>query len=154
MMVLSEEKVRRNDPIELFELEGQTLTVRCLPAKEAERWAQDALEVVFLKMRVTFLVQRMNATMPVEKDGAYEAYCELADTIRKLQVERWEALKARLVEYDSTVFTPEVMEKASAAQLESAFNTLRNYNDPFLVSDGLALSEVINLRLASVGTKG
>lgn len=144
-----EEFFRADTPLKLFMADGKTVLARLMPASLAEQWSNAAREVEMLDDKAARLARITQKAVDLRdiadidgldlNEAAQKKVLEFKEKLEKAQDERFTRMKALLVEYDHTVFTPEVMESATILQLTGAFQQLKAYNDPFIAGSVLQL---------------
>lgn len=165
MIELTEQQLRNNEPIELFQIDGKAITVKLLGSVQAEKWISSAREIAEFDLQIQTLTEavqkaqgRLSAAEDVKSRGKAET--DMIDLSRKVfaaQKDRAGLVRACMAQYDPVAMPQEIVEKASLPQLESAFQLLSIYNDPFSCStfSRLDLMSAMKTKIAGIvgGTK-
>lgn len=158
------ESLLRNDaPIVLFHVNDSAVKVRLLGSAQAEVWAAQAREINQLEDQLEWLsnrlkdsITRRDRTQTDEDHVAAQADVnKWYGKIESVQKDKFIRIRASLRDYSPEVFTPEVLDAATPIQLIGAWLKLKQYSDPFLVTNTLQLEawERMREKLPSIAAK-
>lgn len=149
---MTEKTMRNNAPIELFAVDGVSVKVKLLGSARAEEWAESLGELNVVDAQINALTMRSLSTATDAKALRKGE----ADKAKLFKEKRLHVRKA-LFDYAPEVMTPEVLDGASALQIESALAFLRKWADPFVVGktlDDLANKDQMRLSLQMLDAAG
>ena len=156
--MITDRALRDGDGIVLFEIDGAEIRVPVLTMNRASAWAEKAREFDTAGFAMSRVIDRMVRAGSIERktkekfealindpgadlediDRMAEKIEAVSDSIEKimgetlaLQDKRQRVIADSVAGYDSDTLTPDILEKATASQVISAFYTLRKINDPF-----------------------
>lgn len=149
---IPEKFLRSNKPVKLFDLDGTSIEVKLLGSNRAESWSDGVRPIDDLDNQINFLASRLEKLMArranapdddPKNDAMLEtAQADLMAKVRAAQADRYARIKAALHEYDPGVFTQDVIDNATSAQVVFSYTTLKHHTDPFVVSGVLQIEAV------------
>jgi len=146
---IPEKFLRNNSVVKLFDLDGTDIGVKLLGSNRAEAWAEKAQAIDDLDNQINFLASRLEklfarrANAPDDDEANAKmlegAQADLMAKVRAAQKDRYGRIKVALLDYDPEVFTQDVIDRATAAQIVFSYTTLKHHTDPFVVNGVLQI---------------
>ncbi len=156
---IPERFLSNTEPIPLFQVGGEDVSITMISADAGTVWADKCFDVVQFDDDIAYMAGRMqaalisrnNATNDEKSEEENVRVKEWLGKLRAVQAKKWNRVKELLTAYDGKVFTSKLFGEATAAQLLSAFQTLKQYCDPFVV--GSALQDESMRELAEITSR-
>lgn len=146
VLELPEGLLQGNEPLLLYILaDGTEVKAALLPSDSAKAWAEKARALDDLDFELSLIAERirkclnlLNKASTKPKAAQLEAeVLTIRKDIREVQAKKFDGLQALLGEYNEKVFCDAVLAESTIVQLVGAFERLKLYNDPFVVSAAL-----------------
>ena len=156
MLILPDGVSKEGNEVDLFSIDGETISVKILNATQSIVWIEKHGEKIIQFDEWIQRTGKRHARLSAESDhceddeydGKIKAVDKAWDIIKKHKADRFKAVIEALKAYDSKVFTAELFKKANTAQVMDAYMILYVCTDPTQATSALMLARVAETKEA------